>query len=530
MICRMIFDELCVHANGDLVCSCADPPGRRVFGNVHRDRIDEVYNGPLYRAARSDQLAAAGDSYCPVIESFCGGRVSRPTADDQATGRVVRVLQLEPISRCNLRCPECPTTSFGTHPAFRGDRAAVLPLAVMLDVVAQLPYLEKILFYNFGEPFLHPQAIDFLREVRRRRPEVTIHTSTNGLALSRTAIEAIAAEALLDRIVFSIDGARESSYRRYRVGGSLSKALAAMRLLLEALDAHATRRRVEVLWQYILFTWNDSEAELAAARELAGRLGVRIEWVLTHTQGASRRIREGSDAARRLLGGDDYRALTCDARMASLWRHRGVASSFYAASIAPEPRALRTTPGGRFATIVRIANASPGTWPVGSSRGVRLGVRLETPEGRPIRELPGLPLPEAVGRRHGSGWLVLDGKAPEQPGRYRLFVDLVHEGVAWFSERSSAPAICHLEVGDGPLRAAAGLSHEICRAMLGQDPESPEAESWRRRLDAGEPSEALLQDLGRRLAGEEVSLRLDAARERVARALALVPPAPVPAR
>ena len=73
------------------------------------------------------------------------------------------MLQLEPISHCNLACPACPVTQFDADPSYRDDRAAILPLATMLDVVDQLPDLEKILFYNFGEPFLHPDAIEFLR-------------------------------------------------------------------------------------------------------------------------------------------------------------------------------------------------------------------------------------------------------------------------------------------------------------------------------------------------------------------------------
>ena len=47
MICRMIFDEICVLANGDIVCSCHDSAGKQVYGNVYRDRIADVYNGSL---------------------------------------------------------------------------------------------------------------------------------------------------------------------------------------------------------------------------------------------------------------------------------------------------------------------------------------------------------------------------------------------------------------------------------------------------------------------------------------------------
>jgi hypothetical protein len=177
----MVFDELCVLANGDVVCSCGDPAGKRVYGNVYRDRLTNLYNGPLYREIRRWQLASRPDSYCPVIGTRCGGRVSAASGLDGEAGRVVRVLQLEPISYCNLRCPGCPATRIAeANPDYAEDRLNRLPLEVMLDIVDQLPGVEKLLFYNFGEPFLHPEAVAFLREVRRQRPGVTLHTSTNG--------------------------------------------------------------------------------------------------------------------------------------------------------------------------------------------------------------------------------------------------------------------------------------------------------------------------------------------------------------
>ncbi len=148
MVCRMVFDELCVLANGDMVCSCGDPAGLRVYGNVHSDRIADVYNGPLYQEIRNWQLRSKPDSWCPVVGSLCGGRISRATAVDGATGRAVRMLQLEPISYCNLRCPACPVVHFDIDSAYAEDRANILPLETMLEVVDQLPDLEKILFYN----------------------------------------------------------------------------------------------------------------------------------------------------------------------------------------------------------------------------------------------------------------------------------------------------------------------------------------------------------------------------------------------
>jgi len=377
MICRMIFDQLCILANGDIVCSCGDPSGIRVNGNVFRDRIADIYNGQKYEEMRAWQLTAKPDSFCPVIQACCGGRVSRATSADKTTSRVVRILQLEPISYCNLKCPACPATQFRIDPGYRDDRASMLPLEVMLDAVDQLSDLEKILFYNFGEPFLHKQAIAFLRQVRRRRPAVILHTSTNGLVLTQSMIDAIASEVLVDRIIFSIDGAYQESYRKYRVNGSLNKALSNMSALVGACERIGSRKRVEIIWQYILFEWNDSDDELSRARQLASESGVPLKWVFTHTAGASKRFTDGSELAAHLLGtGDPYSALTCDSRMLHLWKHGGVASRRYLAKLSLDRAVLVGPAGSRVAALLTVENQSSSAWSSDSEHLFRIGLLL----------------------------------------------------------------------------------------------------------------------------------------------------------
>jgi MoaA/NifB/PqqE/SkfB family radical SAM enzyme len=60
----------------------------------------------------------------------------------------------------------------------------VLPLETMLDIVAQLPDLERIEYFGYGEPFLHKDTITFLREVRRTRPAAQIVTNTSGMVMT----------------------------------------------------------------------------------------------------------------------------------------------------------------------------------------------------------------------------------------------------------------------------------------------------------------------------------------------------------
>jgi MoaA/NifB/PqqE/SkfB family radical SAM enzyme len=316
MICSQVFDSISIHANGDIVCWCVDVNGQRIYGNVFKDRIADVWHGPAYREIRDWLLRSRPDSWCPAIDRHCPLRAVPATADYHRRAPRIKILKLEPVTYCNLQCPVCPVeTGFKQVPELRETRGQkLLPLNVMLDVVAQLPDLELIEYFDYGEPFIHRDTVAFLREVRRMRPGCRIVTNTNGTVMTPEQIRAIAAESLLDRVVFSIDGATAESYRKYRIGGSFSKAFGKMKALADACRAAGTHckyvpgplGRVQITWQYILFEWNDSDDELALARELAQSIDVPIEWVITSGYGASKRFLHGSAEAMRLMDPPDF--------------------------------------------------------------------------------------------------------------------------------------------------------------------------------------------------------------------------------
>jgi pyruvate-formate lyase-activating enzyme len=520
VICRMIFDEICVLANGDIVCSCHDSAGKQVYGNVYRDRIADVYNGPLYQDLRRWQLTAKPDAWCPVLQSECSGRISRATSRDGLTGRVVRKLQLEPTSYCNLKCPACPVTHFHTDPGFRDDRANILPLEVMLSVVEQLPDLEKILFYDYGEPFLHKDAIPFLQTVRRQRPDILMETSTNGLALNPKKIEALAAEPLFDLIVFSIDGAWEESYRRYRVNGNLQRALANMEALVRACERAGTAERVEIIWQYILFEWNDSDVELAEARRRAADIGVPLKWVLTHTEGASKRYTAGSEAAARLYAGesagwlyggeDAYNVLNAEMRVEEMQYHDGIASGRYMARLSLDRNTLTGSTGSRLACLLTVENLSPSAWRIDGGRRYSIGVRLRSHIGRVLRELHGMPVPPAVSPPGGKETVLLNVVLPDIPSTYELFVDVVEEGVCWFSDRGSSPLVCEVQVLSGAAKSwqYQALVEQAYLALLGRKPEPEAVARWQQVLEAGGQLEWLLAEVCQNV-GPEQSARVE---------------------
>ena len=166
VVCRAVFEEMCLLANGDFVCSSCDTSGQRVYGNAFVDRVADVFNGQRYQEMRNWLLQSRPGSWCPAIQFHCPRRSSTPGDADRGTDNSVKLLKIEPVTYCNIKCPACPVvTDFVDDPVIRERRGhKILPVQVMLDVVDQLPDLQTLLYYNFGEPFLHKDTVPFLRE------------------------------------------------------------------------------------------------------------------------------------------------------------------------------------------------------------------------------------------------------------------------------------------------------------------------------------------------------------------------------
>jgi len=111
-------------------------------------------------------------------------------------------------------------------------------------------------------------------------------------------------------------------------------------------------------------------------------------------------------------------------------------------------------PGALVDLGVRLRNASPVAWSrfpgdralqVGNHWCRASGERLLLDDGR-------APVPRALAPGERVE-LSLRVRTPSAVGRYRLEVDLVLEGVAWFADRGSPPASLSVQVGSGPARA-----------------------------------------------------------------------------
>ena len=83
------------------------------------------------------------------------------------------ILQLEPTSECNLRCKICPSGTGMDRPSGHMDLNVFKKI---IDEIGQ--YLFLILFWDWGEPFLNPEAYAMIEVAHQRG--IKIMSSTNG--------------------------------------------------------------------------------------------------------------------------------------------------------------------------------------------------------------------------------------------------------------------------------------------------------------------------------------------------------------
>ena len=111
-------------------------------------------------------------------------------------------------------------------------------------------------FCGQGEPLSHPQIEDFIATTREFFPAAPFVINTNGnYQFDRVFKRGI----YPDKLIVSVDGLYQSSYEQYRINGDAATAFQFMH------DAkRASGRPPIVEWKYILFIYNDSDAELVA--------------------------------------------------------------------------------------------------------------------------------------------------------------------------------------------------------------------------------------------------------------------------
>lgn len=304
--------NLCINSDMSVSCNCQDFSGMGRLGDLKSQTLEQVLTGPTARSFQERLLAGQYPTdVCPRCDDLASAEADM-TIDAVYPGRLpTGGIMVENTARCNLRCALC-------------DREAILASrsqpSLSFEDVAEIAStltrcgIEKVSYFNLGEPFLSPHILEEVRILREACPDVELVTSTNGLALG--AAHKMEAAMMMDYICYSLDGVDQTSAERYQQGTDYEKAFDNLRQLVEERERRRSSlgpdsRTPTIEWKYVLFRWNNRARHIRKAIELAKAL--RVDMIAFYPGGAP-------------LGSRSFRHLYDRSLRAAEWRPDGSAA------------------------------------------------------------------------------------------------------------------------------------------------------------------------------------------------------------
>jgi len=117
------------------------------------------------------------------------------------------LVDIELTNNCNLRCIFCGQQAMKREKGFISEKT----FKKVVDECAE--YGTPIRLIRWGEPFLHPKIVDFIKYVKSKG--LILHITNNGLAIKEDHIRSVI-ELGLDSIIFSFQGAMKEQYEIMR--------------------------------------------------------------------------------------------------------------------------------------------------------------------------------------------------------------------------------------------------------------------------------------------------------------------------
>lgn len=180
-----------------------------------------------------------------------------------ATLALPRSIYIEPTSRCNELCQQCPRTLLSRE----DDRD--LSFDKFRYIVDQFPALDRVVLHGLGKPLLNKDLPQMIRYLKERGTYVLFNS--NGIALTAKRGQALI-DAGLDEYRLSMDGSTRETYAHVRGVDAFDKIWRNVRAFVELQKRQSARKPAVSLW----FTaMRENLHELPGLIDLASENGVR---------------------------------------------------------------------------------------------------------------------------------------------------------------------------------------------------------------------------------------------------------------
>lgn len=180
---------------------------------------------------------------------------------------VIDEYQIEVTTYCNAACPQCPRNINGgtLNPYLKLEHLPrhVIDSAFTEDLCNRL---RQVFFCgSYGDPIMHPDFLDILRDFRRKCPTLWLYIHTNGGAHDAEYwTEMAKIIGGYGQVDFNIDGLEDTNHV-YRRNTNFDK-------IITNATAYITAGG-RAVWNYIIFEHNQHQVD--QARELSTKIGFR---------------------------------------------------------------------------------------------------------------------------------------------------------------------------------------------------------------------------------------------------------------
>jgi len=132
-----------------------------------------------------------------------------------------------------------------------------------------MEYIDVVHLYNWGEPFLNPHILNYVRRLHDMGKFTEINSNFSAKDYDDHYMESLVGSGL-DQLQISIDGASQESYGKYRVNGDFKRVLCNMKRLTAA-KQRLNSATPELFYKMMLNRFNEEEVE--EARRIAEGVG-----------------------------------------------------------------------------------------------------------------------------------------------------------------------------------------------------------------------------------------------------------------
>ncbi|MFY9446498.1 MAG: radical SAM protein [Dethiobacteria bacterium] len=179
-----------------------------------------------------------------------------------------RRLYIEPTNSCNLKCKTCIRRSWSEKEGF-------MDFDLYQKIIAsaqKIPTFEKVSFWGWGEPLLHPRIVDMIAAAKGAGAMTQM--ITNGMLLTKGLAEVLV-QTGLDSVIISIDSPEAAEYARIRPGADLTRIIENIRALVSF--RNRTLSPLEVGLEFV--ATKSTVKHLPRMRALAGSIGADFLFV-----------------------------------------------------------------------------------------------------------------------------------------------------------------------------------------------------------------------------------------------------------